>query len=88
MGSVEHRSVLLEGTDGMLEVLVAGEGPAVVVQPLEDVIAPPGNATQIVEAIGDRASMATVAGAGHALLPEQPDEVARILLDWLTSRWA
>ena len=66
----------------------AGSAEVLVVQPLEDVIAPPGNATQIVEAIGDRASMATVAGAGHALLPEQPDEVARILLDWLTSRWA
>ena len=192
MGSVEHRSGLLEGDDGMLEVLVAGEGPAVVMipslgrgaddfadlagrlaaagyaalrpqprglgrstasgnrvarmtatlhgdlvavrtaffapgsdasvwfegwnglvaavqskanartsverwweagsaevlvaQPLDDVIAPPGNATQIVEAIGDRASMVTVADAGHALLPEQPDTVAPILLDWLAAR--
>jgi len=33
MGSVEHRSGLLEGDDGMLEVLVAGEGPAVVMIP-------------------------------------------------------
>jgi pimeloyl-ACP methyl ester carboxylesterase len=62
---------------------LAGNAPVLVVQPADDVIAVPANAEQLVAALGARAELVTVAGAGHALLPEQPDAVARCVIDWL-----
>jgi pimeloyl-ACP methyl ester carboxylesterase len=64
----------------------AGCSEVLVVQPAEDVIAPPGNAANIVEILGPRASMVTIPRAGHALLPEQPAAVAVALLTWLDRR--
>jgi pimeloyl-ACP methyl ester carboxylesterase len=64
----------------------AGRSDVLVVQPAEDVIASPENATNIVEILGPRASMITIPGAGHALLPEQPSAVAVALLTWLDRR--
>jgi pimeloyl-ACP methyl ester carboxylesterase len=64
----------------------AGRSDVLVVQPAEDVIALPENATNIVETLGSRASMITIPHAGHALLPEQPAAVAVALLTWLNRR--
>ncbi len=61
----------------------AGDAAVLVVQPADDVIAVPANGEHIVEALGDRARMVTIPNAGHALLPEQPDDVAREVLAWL-----
>lgn len=55
-----------------------------VVQPLQDVMAVPENAHRICEQFGDRASIVTIDGAGHALLPEQPYAVEVALRSWLT----
>ncbi len=64
----------------------AGSADVLVIQPAEDVVAVPENATRIVEQLGPRARMVTVPGAGHALLPEQPLAVARAVLAWLDRR--
>ena len=64
----------------------AGAADVLVVQPSDDRIALPANAEDLVAALGDRATLVTVPGAGHALLPEQPAAVAVALLTWLARR--
>jgi pimeloyl-ACP methyl ester carboxylesterase len=64
----------------------AGSADVLVIQPANDVVAVPENATKLVEMLGARASMVTIPGAGHALLPEQPAVVATELLAWLHRR--
>jgi len=54
----------------------AGRAEVLVVQPADDVIAVPANAQRVLDDLGDRARIAVVEHAGHALLPEQPDAVA------------
>ncbi|WP_420638405.1 alpha/beta fold hydrolase [Candidatus Poriferisocius sp.] len=65
-----------------------GRAPMLAVQPADDVLAVPANADALVAAVGDRVEVVTVAGAGHALLPEQPEAVADIVIEWLRRRWA
>ncbi len=64
----------------------AGAADVLVVQPEADVVAVPENATRMVEMLGTRATMVTISGAGHALLPEQPAAVAKEVLAWLSHR--
>ena len=64
----------------------AGAADVLVVQPAEDHIALPANAEDLVAALGDRATLVTIPGAGHALLPEQPAAVVVALLTWLHRR--
>jgi pimeloyl-ACP methyl ester carboxylesterase len=64
----------------------AGSADVLVVQPAADVVAVPQNATMIVDMLGERATMVTIPGAGHALLPEQPAAVAAEVLAWLDRR--
>ena len=64
----------------------AGRADVLVVQPADDAIAVPENAVRLVEVIGDRARMVTIANAGHALLPEQPEIVAATVLSWIRER--
>ena len=54
-----------------------------VMQPLQDALAPPENAEILKRDGGDRVSVVYIDGAGHALLPEQPEAVAKHLLDYL-----
>jgi len=61
----------------------AGKARVLIVHPSADVIAPVANAHDLVERLGDRAELVTIANAGHALLPEQPDDVASAVIDWL-----
>jgi pimeloyl-ACP methyl ester carboxylesterase len=65
---------------------MAGSADVLVIQPADDVVAVPENATRIVEMLGGRASMVTIPRSGHALLPEQPEAVAAEVLAWLTRR--
>ncbi len=60
-----------------------GEVPVLVVQPEDDVVAPPANAHDLVAQLGGRVTLVEVADAGHALLPEQPAAVATALVSWL-----
>ncbi len=54
-----------------------------VVQALEDVIAVPENGRHYVADHGDCATLVEISGAGHAMLPERPDEIAAAVLDFL-----
>lgn len=63
----------------------AGGQPMLVVQALDDVIALPANARDIKKRLGDRITLAELPDAGHAMLPEQPEEIARIVEDYLAS---
>lgn len=65
---------------------MAGSADVLVIQPEADVVAVPQNASRIVEMLGERASLVTIPDAGHALLPEQPLDIAREVLTWLESR--
>jgi pimeloyl-ACP methyl ester carboxylesterase len=65
---------------------MAGDAEVLVVQPEQDVMAVPENAVRIAEKYGDRATVLSLSNAGHAILPEQPEEVARMLLGWLDLR--
>ncbi len=62
----------------------AGSAPVLVVQPADDLLAPPANADRIKADLGARARLVTIDDAGHALLPEQPEAVAAALLEWLS----
>jgi pimeloyl-ACP methyl ester carboxylesterase len=61
----------------------AGSAPVCVIQGLHDRIAPPANGRELKERLGDRARLIELDGAGHAMLPEQPEAIARHLLDFL-----
>ena len=63
--------------------LAAIDMPALIACGAEDQVSPPELSTEIAHAIPG-ATLAIVAGAGHYLTLDQPDEVARLVGDWLT----
>jgi pimeloyl-ACP methyl ester carboxylesterase len=58
--------------------------PVLAVVGRDDRISPPANAADLVASVGDRGRLVGVDGAGHALLPEQPEAVATALLGALS----
>jgi pimeloyl-ACP methyl ester carboxylesterase len=54
--------------------------PVLAVVGRDDRIAPLANARGLVDSLGERGQLVEIAGAGHALLPERPAEVAEALL--------
>ena len=54
-----------------------------VVQALDDVIAVPENGRRYVADHGDCATLVEISGAGHAMLPERPREIAATVLEFL-----
>jgi len=64
----------------------AGTAQVLVVQGLDDVLAPPANGRELVGRLGARAALIEVADAGHAMLPEQPLVVADALIDFFAPR--
>ena len=63
----------------------SGQADILVVQGLEDRMAPPENGRTLAQRLGRRVTLVEVANAGHALLPEQPDRVADAVVDFLRS---
>lgn len=61
----------------------AGGAPLLVVQGLQDRVAPPANGRALAEQRRDHTELVEIDGAGHALLPERPDEVAAAVVDFL-----
>ncbi len=62
----------------------AGGGkPMLVVQGLEDGIAPPQNGRDLKALYPDRVTLVEIADAGHAMLPEQPEMIAKTVISWL-----
>lgn len=67
----------------------AGHVPLLVVQPQDDTVAPAvGVGDRLARELGAQVRVVPVAHAGHALLPEQPDAVARAVLDFLNAAFA
>ena len=64
----------------------AGNAPLLVIQGLDDQIAPHANGEMLQEALGDRVTLVDVPEAGHALLVEKPAEVGAAVVDWLRER--
>ena len=66
--------------------LSAGAGPMLVVQAAEDRIAPKEDtADLLLDEFPDRVQVALVEGAGHALLPEQPERISEAVLAFLAA---
>ncbi|HAM53960.1 MAG TPA: hypothetical protein DCQ64_00535 [Candidatus Rokubacteria bacterium] len=63
-----------------------GRAPILVVQPMADTIAPPANARMLQEDIGPGMTVVEIPGAGHALLPEQPEAGATAVIDCIRAR--
>jgi len=61
----------------------AGTAPLLVIQGLDDEIAPPGNGHALREQFGDRVRVIDVPRAGHFLLLEQPEAVTRVVAEFV-----
>jgi len=61
----------------------AGGVPMLIVQPMQDRIAPIENAYALKDKCPQEIEIVEVQNAGHALLPEQPEAVAKAVLDFL-----
>ncbi|MDF1687519.1 MAG: alpha/beta hydrolase [Parvibaculaceae bacterium] len=62
-----------------------GSAPILVIQALEDKIAPAAHTSDILEKeLGSRVQVVRLENAGHALLPERPKAIAQAILDTLT----
>jgi pimeloyl-ACP methyl ester carboxylesterase len=60
-----------------------GDVPVLIVQPLEDAMAPPEVGRELSAALGGRVRYVELSGCGHALLPEQPEALADVLVGFL-----
>ena len=54
--------------------------PLLVIQGLQDTVAPPENGRMMKAELGDRVELLDIGGAGHALLPEQPEKIAAAIV--------
>ena len=70
------------------DFFAGGSAPILNVQAAHDAVAPPAYANVLREYLGERVTNATIANAGHALLPEQPDAVVQTILRYLRHRSA
>jgi pimeloyl-ACP methyl ester carboxylesterase len=61
----------------------AGTAPLLVIQGLDDEAAPPGNGHALREQLGERVRLVDLPRAGHFLLLEQPEAVARAVSEFL-----
>ena len=57
--------------------------PLLVIQGLDDEVAPPGNGHALREQLGERVRVVDLPHAGHFLLLEQPEAVARAVSEFL-----
>lgn len=60
-----------------------GDAPMLIIQGLDDRIAPPGNGRDLQAKFGGRVKLIEVKNAGHALLDEWPDIVADSIISYL-----
>jgi len=61
----------------------AGTAPLLVIQGLDDEVAPPGNGHALREQLGERVRVVDLPHAGHFLVLEQPQAVARAVSEFL-----
>ncbi|WBL82225.1 alpha/beta hydrolase [Bradyrhizobium xenonodulans] len=56
--------------------------PLLVIQGLQDAVAPPANGHMMKDEMGDRVELVDIDGAGHAMLPEQPEAIASAIVNF------
>jgi pimeloyl-ACP methyl ester carboxylesterase len=61
----------------------AGSARVLIVQGLADVMAPPENGRMLLSELGARGTLIELEGIGHSLPVEAPDEVAKVVVDYL-----
>jgi pimeloyl-ACP methyl ester carboxylesterase len=61
----------------------AGSARMLIIQASDDVIAPVANAQALLSAFPQRTEVVTLGNAGHAMLPEQPEAIAALVIDHL-----
>lgn len=66
----------------------AGDNPILVLQPLEDAMSPRERGLDFIRAVGKRASYVEIPQCGHAILPEQPELVAKAVIAFLREQEA
>jgi pimeloyl-ACP methyl ester carboxylesterase len=57
-----------------------------VLQGLDDVLAPPENARILKAELGDQVTVVDIPQAGHAMLPEQPQLIAKAVTRYASAR--
>jgi pimeloyl-ACP methyl ester carboxylesterase len=67
-------------TDANVAWWGGGSAQILVIQGLQDTVAPPENGRLLKAECGDRIELMELDGAGHALLPEKPDAIAHAVL--------
>jgi len=60
-----------------------GSAPILVAQGTEDVVALPENAKRLAAEFPERVTLVRIPHAGHALLPEQPEQIEKAILAYL-----
>ena len=63
--------------------LAGGVAPMLVIQGRHDRITPPANGRWLRERFGERVLLVELANSGHALLPEQPDEIVDAIVEFV-----
>jgi pimeloyl-ACP methyl ester carboxylesterase len=69
------------------DFFAGGTAPILNVQAAHDAVAPPAYANVLREYLGERVTNATIANAGHALLPEQLQAVVETVLNYIRQHW-
>ncbi len=65
------------------EWLAGGTAPMLVIQGFHDRLAPPANGRWLLERFSDRVRLVELSDSGHALLPEQPDEILAAIREFV-----
>jgi pimeloyl-ACP methyl ester carboxylesterase len=79
-----HQSLAVRATN-VEDWWEAGGKPITVLQASDDAIAPRANAEDLKRRLGDRVTIVDITNAGHAMLPEQPEQIAAAVLGVLKS---
>lgn len=77
-----HQSAAVGATDKSTFYL-GGSAPGLIIQGLDDVIAPPAN-SQNLAARRPKTSLINLENCGHAMLPEQPDRIRDEIVNFLS----
>jgi len=81
----ELQGAATRATGSRLWWTAAGK-PMLVISGLKDTIAPPEDTVDLLEAeLGGQVTAVRIAQAGHALLPEAPEEIRAAIRDWLAA---
>lgn len=61
----------------------AGTASMLIIQGLDDLLAPPANGRILQDKLGNRVELVELENTAHALLPEQPEIIAQTILDFI-----